>query len=297
MNVSLSDQYEDYLRAEVRMADNTVQTYTREVREFCRFCDDARLDVTTADEKAVRDYLGYRQQKGGILTSRTVSRILSTLRSFFDFLLTAGYREQDPLIHVDMPRLARHLPPVMDEEEVNDLLTAVRTDTLFGIRDRALFELIYSCGLRVSEAAELTMEQLLLSEGLIRVFGKGSKERLVPLGDQAEEWLVLYLRDVRPLLLKPERKMTNRVFLNNRGGGLSRKGIWKRFHETAGRAGVEGKVHTLRHSFATHLLAGGADLRSVQDLLGHADISTTQIYTHVRKDMLRDAHRKFHPRG
>jgi integrase/recombinase XerD len=297
VNDDMVRQYEDYLRGEIRMAENTVLTYVREVKEFAGYLDSCGRTALEAGETDIRGYLGLRHKKSGALTSRTVSRILSTLRSFFDFLLTAGYRTGDPLIHMDMPRLARHLPPVMDEEEVNHLLTAVNTDTLFGIRDRALFELIYSCGLRVSEAVDLSMEQLLLSEGLIRVTGKGSKERLIPLGDQAEEWLVLYLRDVRPLLLKPERKISDRVFLNNRGGGLSRKGMWKRFHETAGRAGVEGKVHTLRHSFATHLLAGGADLRSVQDLLGHADIATTQIYTHVRKDTLKEAHRKFHPRG
>ena len=161
---------------------------------------------------------------------------------------------------------------------------------------KVCFELIYSCGLRVSEAVNLELSQIFIREGLIRIRGKGDKERLVPLGDEAESWLRTYLREGRPLLLKGPSG-NDRVFLNNRGDGLSRKGMWKRFKGIAKRADVDGKIHTLRHSFATHLLRGGADLRSVQELLGHADISTTQIYTHLNQDDLEQAHKTYHPRS
>jgi integrase/recombinase XerD len=195
-----------------------------------------------------------------------------------------------------MPRISQSLPEVMSLEEVEAFLAAIPQDTLLGLRDRTLFELIYSCGLRVSEAVELEMTHLYPEEGMIQVFGKGDKERWVPLGPVAEHWLTLYLDDVRPRLLKPGF-MTNKVFLNNRGRGLSRKGMWKNFKTFAEAAGVSAKIHTLRHSFATHLLQGGADLRSVQEMLGHSDISTTQIYTHLNRDDLEAAHRDYHPRG
>jgi integrase/recombinase XerD len=185
---------------------------------------------------------------------------------------------------------------VLKVEEVESLLATIDTESATGLRDRALFELIYSCGLRISEAVELSPDSVYLTEGLIRVRGKGNKERLVPMGEEARYWLSRYLSDGRTRLSKPT-KPSRSLFLNNRGDGLSRKGMWKRFRELSERTGIEAKVHTLRHSFATHLLEGGADLRAVQELLGHADISTTQIYTHVEKADLKDYHRDHHPRG
>ena len=208
----------------------------------------------------------------------------------------AGYRNDDPSRDVERPRIGKHLPEVLEIVEVEKFLDTIDLGTPYGLRDRTLFELIYSCGLRVSEAAELELSQVYLKEGLIRVRGKGDKERLVPLGDEAEKWFRTYLREARPLLLKGPSS-NDRVFLNNRGEGLGRKGMWKRFRGIAERAEVDGKIHTLRHSFATHLLRGGADLRSVQELLGHADISTTQIYTHLDQDDLARAHKAYHPRG
>jgi integrase/recombinase XerD len=195
-----------------------------------------------------------------------------------------------------MPRSIHALPEVLTLQEVEAFLEAIPLETLLVQRDRTLFELIYSCGLRVSEAVDLQMTNLYPEDGMIQVFGKGSKERWVPLGPVAEHWLGLYLNDVRPRLLRPGF-MTNCVFLNNRGKGLSRKGMWKNFKAIAEVAGVSGKIHTLRHSFATHLLQGGADLRSVQEMMGHSDISTTQIYTHLNSKDLESAHHTFHPRG
>ena len=248
------------------------------------------------DAPLLEDYLINIRQKDQNLSPRTLSRILSSLRSLMEYLQLIGIRTDNPLNGIDMPRITQTLPEVMNIEEVEAFLDAIPLDTVLGMRDRTLFELIYSCGLRVSEAVEIEMTNIFLEEGMLQVFGKGQKERWVPLGAEAEHWLKVYLSDVRPRMLKPGIQ-TNKVFLNNRGNGLSRKGMWKNFKAIAEKAGVSGKIHTLRHSFATHLLQGGADLRSVQEMLGHSDISTTQIYTHLDRDDLKKAHGDFHPRG
>ncbi len=291
----LAVEYEGYLRHELRVAESTTGTYVAEARRFGRWLDASSLDAIAVCGVDLESYVAGR---GGSeqLSARTISRIFSSLRSFYGFMRTAGYRSDDPSHDVERPKIGKHLPEVLEVSEVERFLNSINLDSPYGLRDRTLFELIYSCGLRVSEAANLELSQIFLKEGLIRVQGKGDKERLVPLGDEAESWLRSYLREGRPLLLKGPSAI-DRVFLNNRGEGLSRKGMWKRFRGIAERAEVEGKIHTLRHSFATHLLRGGADLRSVQELLGHADISTTQIYTHLDQDDLERAHKAYHPRG
>ncbi|MDE0026755.1 MAG: tyrosine-type recombinase/integrase, partial [Spirochaetaceae bacterium] len=190
----------------------------------------------------------------------------------------------------------RRIPRVLSVAQVERFLAAIDTGTPAGIRDRALFELIYSAGLRVGEVVALDRGRLYLAQACVRVLGKGSRERIVPLGEPAVAWLGRYLTEARPHLLR-RGAATDAAFLNQRGGRLSRKGIWKRFQEVCAGAGIDAKVHTLRHSFATHLLAGGADLRSVQELLGHADLTTTQIYTHVEREELHAEHRRYHPRG
>jgi integrase/recombinase XerD len=291
----LAVEYEGYLRHELRVAESTCGTYVAEARRFGRWLDDSSIDA--ADVRGV-DLESYVAGRGGSspLSARTISRIFSSLRSFFGFMRTAGYRSDDPSHDVERPKIGKHLPEVLELSEVEKILDSIDLDSPYGLRDRTLFELIYSCGLRVSEAVDLELSQIFMKEGLIRVQGKGNKERLVPLGDEVEHWLRTYLREGRPLLLKGP-STNDRVFLNNRGEGLSRKGMWKRFRGITDRADVGGKIHTLRHSFATHLLRGGADLRSVQELLGHADISTTQIYTHLNQDDLERAHKAYHPRG
>ncbi len=291
----LIEDYEGYLRHELRVAESTVNTYMAEIQQFMKWIDENHLDINVIKAMDLESYVVSRSVRAGLRTG-TVSRIISSLRSFCGFLRTSGYREDDPSCDVERPHVVRRLPDVLEINEVETFLDSIDLDSLFGLRDRALFELIYSCGLRVSEAVELELSQLLIKEGLIRVLGKGSKERLVPLGEEAEIWLVRYLSQGRPKLVK-KTSLTNRVFLNNRGAGLSRKGMWKRFHGIAGKVAVNGRIHTLRHSFATHLLRGGADLRSVQELLGHVDISTTQIYTHLDNRDLADAHKNYHPRG
>lgn len=287
-------QFQDHLAVELNLSPLTVETYCREAEGFVQYLEAIDSDMDNADLSQIADYVTSRQTGG--VDQRTVSKILSSLRSFFDFLVDERIRNDNPVRRIDMPRVIRKVPEVMTTEEVDSFLDAIDTSTSFGVRDRALFELVYSCGLRISEVSDLTMGRIHLNEDLIRVLGKGSKERIVPLGGEARKRLVFYLHNARPVLLKSGR-ISDAVFLNYRGKGISRKGIWKRFKEIADVAGISGKVHTLRHSFATHLLKGGADLRIVQELLGHADISTTQIYTHLSRDDLRQEHAKYHPRG
>ncbi|MCG8453721.1 MAG: tyrosine recombinase XerD [Spirochaetales bacterium] len=293
--MTLAEEYEGYLRNELRVADSTAGTYCAEARRFVLWLEHEGFDVAKVNAANIEDYVRSRGTNAP-LSSRTVARIFSSLRSFFGFTKVAGYRSDDPSADLDRPKVSRHLPEVLELSEVDKFLQSIDPGTPFGLRDRTLFELIYSCGLRVSEASELTLGQIYIKEGVLRVRGKGDKERLVPLGEEAERWLRLYLLEGRPQLTKSTRS-EERVFLNNRGEGLGRKGMWKRFRGIATKADVNGKIHTLRHSFATHLLRGGADLRSVQELLGHADISTTQIYTHLDRRDLEKAHEAYHPRG
>ena len=239
-------------------------------------------------------YLSEKQLSG--IDQRTISKMLSCLRGFFDYLVVERIREDNPTRVIDAPKIPIRVPGVLTVEDVDLFLDSIDSSTPLGLRDRALFELIYSCGLRISEAVDLTTHSLFPKEGLLRVVGKGNKERLVPLEGAALLWLERYLKESRPRLLKPGIPCRY-LFINHRGKGISRKGIWKRFKEITDRAGVDAKVHTLRHSFATHLLQGGADLRAVQELLGHADISTTQIYTHLEKEYLKALHGRYHPRG
>jgi len=285
--------YEAYLESELRLSEQTIETYLIECRIFLAYCQREQEDYLNPKAKDIINYLVDRQLEG--LDQRTVSKIISSLRSFYRFCILEGLCGSNPCETIEMPRLKRKLPQVFSAKEIEKILSSCDTQTTAGLRDRALFELIYSCGLRVSEAADLSLDQLFIKEGFVKILGKGNRERLVPLGEHALFWLNRYLAQARPALNQGTRN--NFVFLNRFGRRLSRKGIWKRFKELAQQAGVYGKVHTLRHSFATHLLKGGADLRSVQELLGHSDIGTTQIYTHVERDDLKNYHKKYHPHG
>ncbi len=227
------------------------------------------------------------------LSRKTMARIVSSVHAFYKFMRLEGMRADDPSEMIETPKQERALPSVLPLEEVDRFLASIDPSTPRGLRDRAMFELIYSCGLRISEAADLTFDRLYQRERVIRVIGKGRKERLVPFGEEAATWLSRYIDEGRPALAKGR---SDRIFLNQAGKGISRKGIWKRFDGLRAKSGVDAKVHTFRHSFATHLLAGGADLRTVQELLGHSDISTTQIYTHIDPESLQEYHREFFPR-
>ncbi len=286
--------FKAYLAVEQRLSPLTVNAYLSEAELFLRYLQVNQLDLKSAGTTEVVEYLIDRQLQG--VSQRTTARILSSLRSFFGFLQEEGLTEHNPVHVLETPRIPRKIPVGLTPEEVDGFLAKIDIDNPLGLRDRALFELIYSCGLRVSEAAQLTVNSIFIKEGVIRISGKGDRQRLVPLAGEASVWLKSYLDRGRPLLLRKNR-LESALFLNYLGKGLSRNGIGKRFKDIAARAGIEAKVHTLRHSFATHLLQGGAGLRSVQELLGHADITTTQIYTHVGEEELKRFHKQYHPRG
>ncbi len=288
------NQYEDYLRIELRYAEQTVETYLREVESFARFTDNRNIEAEEAGPGEIIDFC-IEKQAGGA-DKRTIAKSLSALRSFFMFCIAEGMRTTNPAEEIESPKMERAIPRVITREEVDAFLSEFDTTKPVGLRDRALFELIYSCGLRITEAVELSMGQMFLNEKIVRVKGKGGKERIVPLGEEALYWLSFYFEQGRPNLSKPGI-MSDKVFLSQRGKGLSRKNVWKRFNAISSVLGMKAKVHTLRHSFATHLLQGGANLRAVQELLGHADISTTQIYTHLSREDVQKNHEKFHPRG
>jgi integrase/recombinase XerD len=294
MVADVEQRFSDYLTAELALSRNTVTAYAAESRAFTAFLSS---EGRSPSEAASGDVIGYivRRQLDGA-DPRTVAKALSAIRAFFRFLLLEGEVASNPARLVEAPRIGRRVPRFLAAEEVDRLISSIDTRTPLGARDAAIFELIYSSGLRASEAVDLTLEHLSLSEGVVRVMGKGRRERLVPLGRQARDRLAHYMREARPALAKGRRPL-DAVFLGRGGKKLSRKGLWKNLKKRAAKAGLQSKVHTLRHSFATHMLSGGADLRSVQELLGHADISTTQIYTHVSQEALKRLHEEKHPRG
>ncbi len=294
--MSSVQRFNDYLVTELRLSPRTVETYVREAGLFDAYLEEQGETASTVGVPTVADYLIERQTRENGVDQRTVAKILSALRSFLQFLVLEDERSDNPALLVESPKPVQRVPGVLSVAEIEALLGAIDPSSPLGLRDRALFELIYSSGLRISEAVDLTVARVFLDEGVLRVRGKGNKERLVPMGPVAVRWLRQYLQDGRPRLVKAPAR-SDRLFLNHLGNGLSRKGMWKRFHQLCSAAGIRAKVHTLRHSFATHLLEGGADLRAVQELLGHADIATTQIYTHIDKEELHVWHSTHHPRG
>jgi len=290
----LTAQFSEYLAAERGLSPLTVSTYAAEIRQFLEFLDARDRDASLATIDDVSEYITSRKLGG--VDPRTLAKGASAIRAFFRFLVMDGRSQGNPARLLDRQRAAMRIPRFLKPEEVERLLQAVAPGHPLAQRDKALFELIYSCGLRVTEAVDLTVDRVSLRQKVVRVMGKGSRERLVPLGERARSELSAYLSKVRPGLVKG--RAVNWLFVGRAGRKLSRKTVWKTFARLAASAGIStSKVHSLRHSFATHLLQGGADLRSVQEMLGHADIGTTQIYTHVSQEVLKQTHREFHPRG
>ena len=288
--VILSRFYTDLILVE-RRSEKTAETYRFSVNEFLGWCVKKQKKLRDITVQDLMYYLVWRRTEGN--SELTAAKDISALRSFGSYLVRQNIWSENFVLMLDRPKASRPLPRVLSVNQVEKLLSSIDTSDPLGMRDNALFELIYSCGLRISEAAGLLVENVHLNEQLIMVCGKGDKERIVPFGAQAKEKLVAYLNEARPVLVG--KKTAAEVFVNYRGEPMSRKGIWKRFQDYEALSGVHAKVHTLRHSFATHLLAGGADLRSVQELLGHADLATTQIYTHVDDEQLRKGHEAYFP--
>jgi integrase/recombinase XerD len=288
-------RYLESLELERGLARNTVEGYRNDLSRLGEaLAKKAGADLLTAQAADLSAHMRDLQRQG--LSPRSSARALSALRGFYDHLVTAGERKDNPAVNLLPPKLWKPLPKVLSEAEVEALLAAPDVATPLGLRDRAMFELLYATGLRVSELVGLTLPQLRLDAGFLIAFGKGSKERVVPVGDQAEDWVKRYLRDVRPELARGRHL---HVFVNKSGERLSRVGFWMIIKKYGLKAGLRSEIspHILRHSFATHLLEHGADLRAVQTMLGHADISTTQIYTHIHQQRLKSLYDRFHPRS
>lgn len=292
---ALIDEYLDALWLERGLSENSRSAYRRDLAAFSGWQAARNRDLLATDAAAIQDYLAERYRLG--FSARTVARGLSCLRGFFDHQVRAGRLVDSPVAGVRSPRQGRPLPASLSEAEVEALLAAPDVATPLGMRDRAMLEVLYATGLRVSELTGLALTEVNRRQGVVRIMGKGGKERLVPLGEEALHWLGRYLAEVRPELAR--RGADRALFLTPRGSGMTRQAFWYRLRHWALRAGIDKPLspHTLRHAFATHLLDHGADLRVVQLLLGHSDLSTTQIYTHVAQRRLRELHARHHPRG
>jgi integrase/recombinase XerD len=290
-------EYLASLKLERNLSDNTIASYKNDLSSLINFIKDSGIDdPSKINSKLLNDFFVLLTELG--LSSRSSARYFSSVKGFFGYLFSSGFIEDNPMEKISAPKVSKNLPFVLNINEIESILSEPDVRKKLGLRDKALLETFYACGLRVSELINLKISDLFLDEEMIRVFGKGSKERFVPIGSSAIKWINEYLKNSRPLLEK-KAKSQHFLFLNNRGTKLSRMGIWKIVKNYASLAGIKKEVHphTFRHSFATHLLEGGADLRAVQEMLGHVDISTTQIYTHIDRDFIKQVHRDFHPRG
>ncbi|WP_328799364.1 site-specific tyrosine recombinase XerD [Sediminihaliea albiluteola] len=290
------ERYIDAMWIEKGLSDNTLSSYTRDLRQFNQWLINERgVSILAAERADLERYLGARLQQGQ--SPRSSARFLSCVRGFYRFLLREGRLQLDPTLDIDSPKIGRPLPKSLSEADVERLLEAPDLESPLEYRDRTMLELLYACGLRVSELTSLQLVQVSINQGVVRVFGKGSKERLVPMGEEAQAWLQSYMRGARVDLLKGVPSET--LFPSKRGTTMTRQAFWYRIKLYAQRAGISKALspHTLRHAFATHLLNHGADLRVVQMLLGHSDLTTTQIYTHVAKARMQELHAKHHPRG
>ena len=290
------DAFCDALWLEDGLARNTLDSYRRDLQQFAGWLEQrSGTDLLAADQALIQDYLAHKFRTKA--RASTAARLLSTLKRFYRHALRQNTIKSDPTLRIDTPKLPRPLPKTLTEADVEGLLAAPALNQPLGLRDRAMLEMLYASGLRVSELVTLKVPQVSRDMGVVRVMGKGSKERLVPLGEEALSWLERYLKEARPALLGS--KTSDALFVTTRAAVMTRQAFWHLLKRYALLAGLHKPIspHTLRHAFATHLLNHGADLRVVQLLLGHADISTTQIYTHVAQERMKQLHAKHHPRG
>lgn len=289
------ERYLDAMWMEKGLSKNSLESYRRDLTQFAQWLAPRRSGLLQVSAAMIQGHLADRIEQG--ISARSTARFLSCLRGFYRYLIRENQLEADPTARISNPKLGKPLPKSLTEGDVEALLAAPDVEIPLGLRDRAMLEVLYACGLRVSELVGLTLSQVNLRQGVVRVFGKGSKERLVPLGEEASEWIGVYMRESRTLLLK--RAGSDVLFPSSRGVAMTRQTFWHRIKYWAQVAGIEKPLspHTLRHAFATHLLNHGADLRVVQLLLGHSDLSTTQIYTHVASTRMKALHAAHHPRG
>ena len=288
--------YLHYLKVERGLSQNTIASYGIDLKLFLEYLRENEIpSFKQVNKEVIVNYM--QAEKNNNKANSSILRSVSSLRKFFQYLAQEKIIEKDPMLLIDTPKKKQHLPQVLTKEEVEKLLHSPNTGQVLGLRDRAMLELMYATGLRISEIINLKLEDLHLTMGTLQTLGKGHKERIVPVGDEAIKWINRYLEEARPKLLKQKR--SNYLFLNFHGNNLTRQGVWKNLKAEVRKAGIQKNItpHTLRHSFATHILENGADLRIVQELLGHADISTTQIYTHLSNKQLADIYNRAHPRA
>ncbi len=289
--------YKQYMELERGMSANTVQSYMNDLHRFAEFISSHQTEkFIRVTEDDISDFLIYIGEELNI-SQNSRARYLSSVRSFYNYLIESDKADENPALNVDMPKIERKLPEVLNFEEVSAMINEPNTEKPAGIRDRAILELFYATGIRCSELIDLRTKNLNFENEIVRVFGKGNKERIVPIGRPALRWVKHYLDDVRPR--NANENSNDILFINPRGNNFSRMGIWKIIRKYAEAAGIQKSVHphTFRHCFATHLLEGGADLRALQEMLGHSDIGTTQVYTHVDMAYMQEIHKMFHPRS
>jgi len=295
MSTKIIDQFIDHLWLEDGLSKNTLNSYRFDLSIFVSWlAETKKIELLDVSELEIQEFLAFKFPTS---KSRSISRLLATLRRFFRFLLRENKIKEDPTLKIQTPKIPKSLPKSLSEDEVEGLLEAPDIKTDVGMRDRSMLELLYACGLRVSELVGIQLTEVILSDGVIRVTGKGSKTRLVPMGEEAVDWIKKYLVESRRNILN---KQTSKfLFVTNRGGEMTRQAFWYLIKKYALMANIDKPMspHILRHAFATHLINHGADLRVVQMLLGHSDISTTQIYTHVARERLKKLHQEHHPRG
>jgi integrase/recombinase XerD len=289
--------YQSYLKIERGLSENTIENYTRDIYKLTKFLKERKITVSPSkiSQDTVQKFI-YEIAK--VVNPRSQARIISGLRSFFDYLVFENYRNGNPTDLIEAPKIGRKLPDTLSEFEINQLISAIDLSKPHGERNRTILETMYSCGLRVSEVITLRISDLFFEEGFIRVLGKGNKERFVPIHLQAQKYILFYLKDIRSLV-EVDTAFKDTLFLNRRGKGLSRQMIFMVLKDLAISMNLKKKIspHTLRHSFATHLLKRGADLRAIQQMLGHESITTTEVYVHLDNNYLKEVVEKFHPRG
>ena len=288
--------YLHFLKVERQLADNSISSYKRDLTAYTAWIQKASIETDSIDQKRIVSYLQLLKEQGK--SSRTIARHISSIRSFHQFMLRDRITTKDPTVHLDLPKLEKKLPRILSIADIDRIIQAIGTSTPQSIRDTAIIELLYGTGMRVSELIGMDIEDINLTMGFVRVFGKGSKERIVPLGNTAVKACTIYVENVRPTF-SSDGITKDALFVNSRGGRLTRQSIWSLLQHISTKSQLSQKLtpHMLRHSFATHLVENGADLRAVQEMLGHADISTTQIYTHVSRTRLKDVYSQYHPRA
>ncbi|MFZ8944322.1 MAG: site-specific tyrosine recombinase XerD [Methylophilaceae bacterium] len=293
-HVLIIDEFIDHLWLEDGLSQNTLNSYRFDLKIFYSWLLKNKMDLLNVSQADIEQYLAYKFPSS---KSRSISRLLATLRRFYRFLLRDNKVKTDPTLNIQTPKVPKSLPKSLSEEEVEALIAAPDIDHPVGVRDRAMLEILYACGLRVTELVGLLVTEIILQDGVIRVTGKGQKTRLVPMGEESVDWVKKYLHESRPKILVD--RTSKFLFVSNRSECMTRQTFWHLIKRYSIQAGINKTIspHVLRHAFATHLINHGADLRVVQMLLGHSDISTTQIYTHVARERLKKLHQEHHPRG